>query len=402
MTNNTDKKPSTQICEETKNPGVIGSDLKKQLAEMQTLVDHSRDILFRMSRNRVMEYASPSLGRVLGRSVKEWNSGLESFLTDNPNNKINLKKAKVLARKGQEIPTYELEMYHENGRTILLEIKEKPNFKDGEIESYIGVARDVTQLIQMEERLNKKSQQIKHDSELAAKIHRTLIPGNLETDHLSIAIDYLPMFPIGGDYANYKFYSEDYFIFVISDVTGHGVSASLIVNRMDSELERLAKSGHRPGRLLNKFNTFYVNNLYDTHMLVSIFCGSLNFKTMKLTYSNFGHPPPFLYKASQSNLISLPAQTSMLGLPTRIKGEIFEDSIDLELEDKIVLYTDGVIEAKGKDRKIFGYERLKNFIKKNGSSSNQEFNKKLILEVNDFASEGVDDDLCVFTVGIKK
>ena len=106
---------------------------------------------------------------------------------------------------------------------------------------------------------------------------------------------YLPVYYIGGDYTKFNFLEKDKLIFIITDVTGHGVPAALLVNRIHSEYERLAKEGYSPGELLRELNKFIEEDFGSSGMYLSAFCGLLDFKKMKLTYSNYGHPSQLLF-----------------------------------------------------------------------------------------------------------
>lgn len=211
----------------------------------------------------------------------------------------------------------------------------------------------------------------------------------------------LPISGVGGDYTNYKTLNDGSIICIIGDVTGHGDPAALLVNRLDSEFERLAKVKPQPGQLLNRFNNFIKENFDGTRMFLSAFCGLINFTTMKFAYSNYGHPPQFLFQARSSNISCLLAQTHLVGLSHQKPSINFVDVIDINSGDRIVCFTDGLIEADRSGNEMYGYERLKEFILKNTLFSNSEFNEKLIQEVMRFSSNVLDDDTCVLSIDIK-
>ncbi|HPN73580.1 MAG TPA: hypothetical protein PKZ41_06235, partial [Candidatus Omnitrophota bacterium] len=91
--------------------------------------------------------------------------------------------------------------------------------------------RDVDNFVLLKT-VEEKNAQMKKDLELATRVHRTIIPDGIDTDLVNIKVTYLPAYYVGGDYARYVFLPGDKITFIISDVTGHGVPAALLVNRM--------------------------------------------------------------------------------------------------------------------------------------------------------------------------
>jgi hypothetical protein len=162
--------------------------------------------------------------------------------------------------------------------------------------------------------VESKNEQMRKELELATRIHKTLIPHSINTDRADIAVLYLPMYYIGGDYAKFQFVDKDKLIFVIADVTGHGVSAALMVNRLHTEVERLIREGKNPGALLNELNDLIMKQFSGISIFLSAFSGLLDFKNMKLIYSNHGHPTQYIYHITKSMVTRLSSQTTLLGL----------------------------------------------------------------------------------------
>lgn len=380
----------------------LNSEDQNQDADLlKELMGLSSDIFFRIDLKGFLNYLSPSAEKLLIGGKEKWNKDSKSLLTDNPVNKDSLDKILLLAQQGKSVTPCRLEIHGKDGQKFSLEIHGKPIYEKEKVVAYAGLGRDITNLLNAEESLEIQKKRAQKELELAAHVHSTLIPLNLENDHVSIAINYLPVSGVGGDYTNYKLLSDGNIIFFIGDVTGHGVPAALLVNRLDSEFERLAKVKPQPGKLLNRFNNFIKENFEGTRMFLSAFCGLINFATMRFTYSNYGHPPQFLFQAKNSNILSMPAQTHLVGLSHQKQSTNFESVIDVEPGDRIFCYTDGVVEADQSDFKMFGFERLKEFIIKNQQLSIADFNEKLVQEVMDFSSNKLDDDTCILSIGIK-
>ena len=398
MTNQ--NKETSDSKDKSENNLFLG-DPSQNIVLLQELMNLSPDIFFRIDLKGLLEYLSPSAENLLLGAKEKWNTDWASLLTNNPVNEKTLDKIMLLTHQGKTVPPCRLEMLGNAGSEISLEVHGSPIFEHGNPIAYVGLARDISNIFKIEASIKKQEKRAEMELALTARVHSTLIPPNFENDRISIAINYLPVSGVGGDYTNYKILSDGNIIFTICDVTGHGVPAALLVNRLDSEFERLAKVKTKPGHLLNKFNNFIKENFEGTRMFLSAFCGFLNFATMKLTYSNYGHPPQFLFQAKGSSIISLSAQTHLVGLLHQKPSINFEDVIDIEPGDRIICFTDGVVEADRAEKEMFGYERLKDFISKNTLLSNSDFNEKLIQEAKDFSINGFDDDICVLSIDLK-
>ena len=260
--------------------------------------------------------------------------------------------------------------------------------------------RDIKDFILLKE-IESKNRQMQKELEFAKRIQKTLVPNSISSERVDIEVSYLPVYYVGGDYAKFHFLDKDRLIFIISDVTGHGVSAALLVNRLHSEFERLAKEGNEPGLLLSRLDSFIKEEFEGTDMYLSAFSGLLDFKKMRMSYSNHGHPPQCLYHLSGAFVEDLPAQTAMLGLPMDDKG-VRQDEVKFGEGDRILLFTDGVIETTDKDGSEYGKEKLEAFLRKNHAVPPHVFNQELIDELKAFSgSQKFKDDVFILHIAVK-
>lgn len=247
--------------------------------------------------------------------------------------------------------------------------------------------------------LRQKNEQIREELELATQIQKTLIPAPVHTDHADIAVDYLPFSFMGGDYAKFHFVDRDRLVFIISDVTGHGVGAALLVNRLHAEFEHLAREGKEPGTLLKELNDFITGSFDGTYMYLSAFCGCLDFHSKVFRYSNYGHPPQYMYHATKKCVDPLQSQTTLLGLSLGRDG-MFEQEIPFDWGDKIILFTDGIIEARNGDGEIFGCARVQDVLARNFELRAADLNRRLLEELDRFKRGDFTDDVFLLTIEI--
>jgi len=260
-------------------------------------------------------------------------------------------------------------------------------------------ARDIKNFVLMKE-VEKRNAQMETELRLATRIHKTLIPKSIKTDAADIAVTYLPMYYMGGDYAKFHFVDKDKLIFIISDITGHGVSAALLVNRLHAEFERLSREMKSPGELLRELNDFIVDDFSGINMYLSAFCGLIDFGKKRLTYSNHGHPPQYIYRIAGANIEQLESQGSLLGLPDKDEN-IYQHEIGFNGGDKLLLFTDGITETRNAAREEYGEQRVKDFIMKNSAFEAPIFNKKLIEELAAFKDGEFRDDIFILNIWMR-
>ena len=194
---------------------------------------------------------------------------------------------------------------------------------------------------------------------IAAGIQLTLVPPG---DHLFPGRSDLDVFAsmdpakeVGGDLYDAFLINERRLFVAIGDVSGKGVPASLFMARAVTALRSEALRHETPDHVLIAANaTLCAGN--DTSMFVSIFCGMLDLDTGVFQYSNAGHNPPLLRRGHGSfNYLDLPTGlvTGVMDIASYTLG-----SLQLEPEDALVLYTDGVTEAINGDGALYDEDRL--------------------------------------------
>jgi serine phosphatase RsbU (regulator of sigma subunit) len=288
----------------------------------------------------------------------------------------------------------------------------KAEFADGLM--YLGVTlafcaiirkrdddREKENFILMKE-LEAKNTQIEKELELAREIHKTLIPKSISTDKADIAVSYLPVSTVGGDYATFHMTKESNLFFLISDITGHGVPAALLVNRICGEVESLLRQNYTPGPLLKELDAFVQEHFKQTEMYLSACSGLLDFQNNKLFYSNYGHPPQILHQRRGNRICLLESQTFLLGIDSALSPpNVYEGSLSFERKDRIILFTDGLIETAGDNKQLYGIERLQAFVKGHTDENPRLFNSNLLKEVDGFRKGPVTDDIFLLTLDIK-
>lgn len=242
--------------------------------------------------------------------------------------------------------------------------------------------------------LEKKK--IEEQLKLAKDVQLSLLPGSEpEIKGYSFASVCIPTYEIGGDYFDYIPIDENRIAIVISDVSGDGIPAALIMAALRALLRNNAKHFSDPSELMRVLNE-QVTEFMRKRDFISIFYGVLNHKDHSFVYSNGGHNPPLYFGSDK--LILLEGSDPSLNL---IKDARFKSyKIYLEENDHILFYTDGVVEVFSQDKKQFGLEKLIETFNSNSKKSPGEIIKQIISATKDFSlSDFYNDD---FTILILK
>lgn len=251
-------------------------------------------------------------------------------------------------------------------------------------------------------KVEEKNRQMEKELKLATRVHSKLIPHSTSTPLADIAVTYVPMYYIGGDYAKFHLLGKNRLIFIICDVTGHGVSAALTVNVLNTEFDRLSREIDAPGEILKAINRFMINNFSELNIYTSAFCGLLDFRGLsrKFIYSSYGHLPQYIYRSSSPPIERLTAQASLLGLPFNDK-KLYQNEIALAKNDSILLFTDGVIESRNPQGSEYGTDKVESYIKKNSRLGVDVFNDNLLHELKSFSHNRIRDDLFILNIRTK-
>lgn len=248
--------------------------------------------------------------------------------------------------------------------------------------------------------LGERSARMAREMELANKIHKSLIPHSVKHELADIAVTYVPMMYMGGDYANFRFVGKDKLVFIVADVTGHGVSSALLVNRMDTEIERLLGEKTDPGEILKALDDFIEDDFGKMGYYLSAFAGLVDFSKKEVVYSNYGHPPQVLLRQRTGETAHLRSQTFLMGVDPGAGG-LYTASLTVEKGDRLILFTDGILDAKSPSGEFYGSERLEAFVAANRSASVLDFNEKLLADVRAFQPGEQNDDIFLMTILVK-
>jgi sigma-B regulation protein RsbU (phosphoserine phosphatase) len=201
---------------------------------------------------------------------------------------------------------------------------------------------------------------------------------------------YQPSGRASGDYYDIVKTSEDTLSFIVADVSGHGAPAAVVMAMSKTAFRLLLSQGTSVNQMFPEFNNFLCDNL-SPDMFVTAVGGTINVSAGLLEYVSAGHTPSVLSRGETGDCEMLTRHGMLLGvLPDQ---EFLSTSVKVTKGDKLIVYTDGVTEARNEVDEMFGAARLVEAIKKAPSSSSAGYlAHSIIRTVTEFTGGRLPDD----------
>jgi len=200
---------------------------------------------------------------------------------------------------------------------------------------------------------------INKELEIARRIQSSILPQNVPALRgLEIAVHYVPMSAVAGDFYDFLSVDERRVGILVADVTGHGVPAALIASMLKVAFAGQAAHAHDPARVLSGLNRALCGK-FEEHFVTAAYL-FVDLKKSLLHYSAAGHPPLMLASGAGGNVREIEENGLMLGM----FPEAVYSSVEIRVcpGDRCLLYTDGILEAKNAAQEEFGKSRCKQFL----------------------------------------
>jgi len=189
----------------------------------------------------------------------------------------------------------------------------------------------------------------------ARRIQRKLLPSTLPQIHgCEIAASWQPASGVGGDCFDTIRFGESRLALTIADVVGKGIPAALLMSNLQAAVRAFASEAVAPHALCQQVNRILCGNIAEGRFISFFYC-VLDATTGVLSYTNAGHYLPILVHADGTH--------ERLGIGGPVLGvlpdaDYEQATVALNAGDRIVLFTDGLTEARNADDDEFGEDRL--------------------------------------------
>ncbi len=211
--------------------------------------------------------------------------------------------------------------------------------------------------------LKRKNEQFQKEIDLAGKYQRFLLPDKYDWPGVEVAAFYQPFIGVAGDFFDVVGL-EDAVAFFIADVSGHGLLSAMVSSILKPLFTNYITETRSPRKTLELLNRDLIG-LTREEDYVTAFSAVYDQKTRRLTYASAGHPSQLFLKAADKKPVELQTGGFLLGMfeNDHPAFEQREESLEVAARDRLLIFTDGVVEAADPDGELFGYQRWKdNFL----------------------------------------
>ncbi len=240
-----------------------------------------------------------------------------------------------------------------------------------------------------------RQERFKKELELAQDFQKMLIPENIpKGEKFEIKTIYRPHYNVGGDYIDFIKFDEHKFALVIADISGKGVAAALLMANFQAMLQSLIFQYRDLETFVFALNQA-VFRITKSDKFITFFICEINTDKKQLKYINAGHYPPLFLKDGE--LFELKSGSTVIGAFEKLPF-INEEIMTWSNEAMIMCFTDGLPELQNGGGDFFGAERIHSLMFKNAHLSANDFNEKLIEDIEKFrGNEEYLDDIAVLT-----
>ena len=349
--------------------------------------------------NQPLIYANQGFERLTGYSVEEVIGRNCRFLQGEKTDEAAVDELRQAIKKGEEC-TVELLNYRKDGTPFWNRLSISPiKNPKGEVTHYVGIQSDITELKETKERLElaNKDLEIFHDkitSELdqAYKVQQFILPAELPVnDQIRFSALYKPMGQIGGDLYDIIELGSGYYGILVADVTGHGIPAALLTFMTSLAFKNSAQNVDSSELLVSLTNKKLIDKL-PKGAFITMFYAIYDSSNKILTYTQAGHPPGFVIRSATNEVITLSTGGSMVGVFQENKLPYREMTTRLLSGDKLVLYTDAIIESRNEQNQMLGIENLSDFLLQNAADPIDELLEKIYLHGLEFSGKSTYED----------
>ena len=240
----------------------------------------------------------------------------------------------------------------------------------------LEASREVIRLKTLEER--KKLDQ---ELALAEETQKSLLPHCLpQFENFRIHAFNKPTRYVGGDFYDFLQLSSGDWVGVLADVSGKGISAALLSSMLLGALSTEFRYGTQPQEVLNRVNQLlYEKTLRDRFVTLFLFLLSPQGEGQ---FIGAGHDPAYLFRSATGKIEVLSSGNLILGAFAPVSYQ--SSPLQLHQGDILVVYSDGLTEARNQREEMFGEERLLKIIQQEAPSGSHAFQQKFLKAIEEF------------------
>ena len=200
---------------------------------------------------------------------------------------------------------------------------------------------------------------------------------------------------VGGDFYDLIRLPNRRACVILGDVSGKGVEAASVSAAVRTALGAYAWEGQPPARMVRLLNDFLLG-FSRLETFATLFVGVIDLARATLTYCSAGHPPAIFLRDDPREMFTLDEQSGVVGA---FRGMSYHDGrVRLREGDRLLLYTDGVTEARSPSGAFFGEQGLRDAVMEEAGGDYGHMLDRLLARLDVFTARSLDDDVAMVTL----
>ena len=266
----------------------------------------------------------------------------------------------------------------------------------GRMEAILG---ELQQLRESNALLKKRQTEIDAQLSLAARVQQSLAPRSLVWNDVSVETHYSPAHTIGGDFGIVFPHDDEVLTILMCDVSGHGIGSALMANRIYSETLHQLERGATPSDLLRHLHDFADTRIATDGFYFTLAAVRFSMGGRRATFVGGGHPPAM--HVSNGGVRLLESQSGILGCLSETARRTAAEDIELAPGDRLVLYTDGLVEVFDSLDDMLGVEGLKTLVLQSAKRPLPEMRRAILDGVAAWGEGAPGDDVSLVIVEVR-
>ena len=238
--------------------------------------------------------------------------------------------------------------------------------------------------------------------EMARQVQLSILPREIpDLPGIEIAARYLPMSSVAGDFYDFLVVDDQHLGILIADVSGHGLPSALIASMLQSALVWQGTHASDPTQVLSGLNRA-INGKFDRHFATAAYL-FVDMQKGAVTYAAAAHPPMLLRQGKTGRVVEWIENGLILG--PFADATYCSVTFSVEQGDRIVLFTDGVVETQNSFGIQFGIERVRQTLESKHELPLGRFADALLYALSSWSEDAIgprqSDDITVLALDFK-
>lgn len=266
-----------------------------------------------------------------------------------------------------------------------------PPILKARVKTHLALKQSMDALQETSEALARAKERMEMELNVGRELQKSMLPSVVPArPEVALYASMEAAREVGGDFYDYYMLSENELCFCVADVSGKGVPAALFMAMSKMLIKSRAPDDKAPAKIISRINAeLSVDN--EECMFVTVFFAVLNLLTGEVQYTNAGHNPPIIRKASGQIEVIADRHGPVAGI---MPGEDYgQSALTMAPGDVLLVFTDGVTEAMDIEGRLYGDDHLEDVVLAMPDCSAQTIVQRVAASVDEFArgAEQADD-----------